>query len=93
MKIIWSPTAISNMESLRLYISEHNPQGALKVAVSIHDAIDLISQFPSLGRVGRVPNSREYVMTDYPYIISYSISERVLQIIAVMHTAKSWSDF
>ena len=55
MKIVWSPTAVSDLESIRSYIAEDNPTAARKVATRIKDAVNRLVNFPLSGRAGRVP--------------------------------------
>ena len=45
-----------------------------------------------MGRVGRVPDTREFVITDTPYIAAYQIVEDTLVILRVLHGAQRWPE-
>ena len=44
-----------------------------------------------MDRVGRVSGTREFVITDTPYIAAYQIVEDTLVILRVLHGAQRWS--
>lgn len=92
VKIIWSPTARADLEQIEAYISERNPRAAAKVAKTILAAIEQLQSFPAIGRVGRVPGTRELVIVGTPYIAPYRVVERGLEIIAVIHGRRRWPD-
>lgn len=90
MKIVWSRTATDNLATLRAYIAEHDPSAAAGVSVAILEAVTALERFPSMGRPGRLPNTRELVISGFPYIIPYSLDDRTLRIITVLHTSRKW---
>ena len=92
MNIIWSPTARADLEQIESYISERNPPSAAKMTTTILRAIEDLRHFPAIGRVGRVPGTRELVIAGTPYIVPYRVVERGLEIIAVMHGRRRWPD-
>ena len=57
----------------------------------ILDAIERLGIFPRLGREGRVPRTREWVVRGLPYIIVYTIDDerQELVIVAVFHGARN----
>jgi len=62
MKLLWSPTAVSDLESIRDYIARDNPSAARKVAERIRESVNHLIDFPLSGRTGRVPGTRELVI-------------------------------
>ncbi len=92
MNIIWSPTARADLEHIQIYISERNPRAAAKVAKTILAAIEQLRWFPAMGRVGRVPGTRELVIAGTPYIAPYRVVERGVEIIAVLHGRRRWPE-
>jgi toxin ParE1/3/4 len=91
MKIVWSPTAIADLIAIRNFIAE---QGGLAVPVvaGIVDAVERLVDFPASGRPGRVPHTRELVVTGTPYIVPYTIANKELRVLAVLHAARKWPD-
>ena len=43
-----------------------------------------------MGRPGRVPHTRELVVSGTPFIIPYTVTERGIEIIAVLHGSQIW---
>jgi addiction module RelE/StbE family toxin len=89
MKVIWSPTAIDDLTHLRSYIAQDNPAAA-EVANTILAAIENLRRFPSIGRPGRIPETRELVVPGTPLILPYTVTARGIEIIAVLHGAQKW---
>jgi len=92
MKIVWSPTARTDLRHIEAYIAERNPPAAVKIAKAILAGVEDLHRFPGIGRPGRVPDTRELVISSTPYIIPYRIVGQAIHIIAVIHGARRWPD-
>ncbi|UCF91234.1 MAG: type II toxin-antitoxin system RelE/ParE family toxin [Desulfobacterales bacterium] len=67
------------------------PQEAAKRMVRrIWDATQLLIEQPHAGRAGRVPGTRELVITGTPFIIPYRVVEDTGQILRVLHGKRKW---
>lgn len=49
-----------------------------------------LSNFPSMGRPGRVSGARELVVSGTPYIIPYRVRDEEVEILRVFHGARKW---
>ena len=65
---------------------------AERVAERIRDSVAQLAQYPLLGRTGRVPGTRELIVSGTPFIVPYRIREDVVEIIVVLHAARRWPD-
>ena len=92
MNLIWSPTAISDMKSIRDYIACENPSAANKVANRIKQSVQQLAEFPLSGRSGRVSGTREIVVPGTSYIAAYILHGSDVQIVAVLHGRQSWPE-
>ncbi|MGA3082544.1 MAG: type II toxin-antitoxin system RelE/ParE family toxin [Terracidiphilus sp.] len=92
MKIRWSPTAVSDLESIRDYIARDSPSAARKVANRIKESVNRLINFPLSGRAGRVPGTRELVIPGTSYIAAYIIQEDEVLIASVLHGRQLWPD-
>jgi toxin ParE1/3/4 len=93
MNILWSPEAIEDLNSLRLYIAQDNPPAARGVVLHIMHTIEhLLPYNPQMGRPGRVPGTRELVIPKTPFIVPYRLHRNVIQIIRVYHGARRWPE-
>jgi toxin ParE1/3/4 len=90
VKIRWSPTAISDVESIRDYIAQDSPSAARKVSRMIKASVGRLGSFPLSGKVGRVPGTRELVIPGTSYIAAYKINPDEVVIAAVLHGRQDW---
>lgn len=91
MRIRWSPEAADDLAGIVSYIKEHSPSRAPLVASKILEQLELLAQFPGLGRVGRKPGTREIVLVGLSYLAVYQLSEGVAEIVRVLHGAQDWA--
>jgi toxin ParE1/3/4 len=90
MRLYWAPGAIEDLGQLRAYIAQDNPRAAAEVAAKVLEAVERLTGFPASGRPGRVPNTRELVVPGTPLVIPYRVTDRGVEIIAVLHGARRW---
>ena len=90
MNIVWSHTARRDLAALRDYIAEHDPAAARRTAEAILQAAVQLAEFPASGRPGRLPGTRELVLSGLPYILPYTVDDDALVILAVIHGARRW---
>jgi toxin ParE1/3/4 len=72
------------------YIARDNPAAASRIVNLIMTAVEHLSEHPALGRAGRVPGTRELVISGTPYIIPYRIRENTVEVLRVFHAARRW---
>jgi toxin ParE1/3/4 len=72
------------------YIEVNNPRAAIAVDARIADRISHLSLFPNSGRLGRVRNTRELMITGTPYIAIYRLSNGQPFILRILHSAQNW---
>jgi len=90
VRVRWLRVALANLEAEADYIAEDNPAAADRVVRRILRAVDLLSKNPAMGRPGRVPGTRELVVDDTPYIITYRARANAIEILRVFHGARKW---
>jgi toxin ParE1/3/4 len=87
-------TALNNLDSLAEYISQDDPEAAARMVERIYAAVQNLAQHPSMGRPGRVPKTRELVISNTPYIVPYRVKgsavHACLPLLRVFHAAKRW---
>ena len=92
MNIIWSPGARRHLHQIEVFIGKDNPQAATAMANRIIEASERLLTFPDRGRAGRVPHTRELVVTGTPFILPYQVRDGVVEIIGVFHGAQNWPE-
>lgn len=88
--IQWSQQARRDLVSLRGWLTERNPTAAQAHARRIAEAARRLAEFPGLGRPGRLPNTRELVIPQTPYVLPYSVRDGRVLILAVLHHSQRW---
>ncbi len=91
MQVRWTAKAVSDLQSLRAFIAKDKPGAAKKLVRKIITKVekDLIIQ-PHLGRPGRTPGTREFIIAGTPYLLPYRVQGECLEIIRVLHGAMRW---
>lgn len=94
MEIKWLRTALKNLDQEAEYIATENPAAAREIAARIHRAVSLLADNPALGHPGRLPETRELVVPDTPYIVPYRVRPRLqrVEILRVFHAARKLPD-
>jgi toxin ParE1/3/4 len=81
---------LKNIEAEAEYISQDNPAAAAAVVTKIREAVRNLERHPALGRPGRVPETRELVIPDTPYIVPYRVKGKSVEILRVFHGSRRW---
>ena len=93
MQIKWAKLAEKDLDCVENYISQDNPNAAIDIVLLIIETVEkLLPSTPSIGRTGRVLNTRELIIPNYPYIVPYRVNNNRIEILRVMHTSMEWPD-
>lgn len=87
MKVVWTAGALRDLNAIRTYLHSFNPVAARKIAQAPLLAGDSLSVFPSRGRIGLEPGTRELVAVQ-PYVLVYEATKLEVTILAVWHGAQ-----
>jgi addiction module RelE/StbE family toxin len=90
VKLIWSGAAIADRHAIVDFIAADSPRAAIAMDLELADRTDALKIHPMIGRLGRLPQSRELVLIGTPYLIIYRILETHIQILRVLHAAQQW---
>jgi toxin ParE1/3/4 len=91
--LIWSPEAIADLAALRTYIEQDNPAAAQRIALHIiHNIETLLPESPEMGRAGRVPGTREFVIPRTPFIVPYRLVGNAIHVLRIFHGARKWPE-
>ena len=90
MTIVWSRTAVEDLKNLRATIEEQNPRAASKIAGTILRRVESLKEFPNQGRPGRVPQTRELIIPETPFLVVYTVAGGTVRIVTVLHGARKW---
>jgi toxin ParE1/3/4 len=88
MRVRWLKKAIVNLDAEADYIAQENKTAAADMFLYIRNKVDALSEFPSSGRPGRVPGTRELVVDRYPFVVPYRVVGDELHVLRVFHTRR-----
>ena len=88
MKLRFTAEARGHIAAIYNYISDRNTAAATQVVARIRMAAEKLTEFPRMGRVGRVPDTHEWVVRGLPYIIVYQEDADEVLILGVFHAAQ-----
>jgi addiction module RelE/StbE family toxin len=87
VRVKWLRRALRNLEEEADYIARDDPQAAAQVVERIAASVDLLATHPALGRPGRVPGTRELIVTGTPYIVPYRVRDDTVEILRVIRSS------
>jgi plasmid stabilization system protein ParE len=92
-KIIWSGNALQQLEDIHFYIffESKSLQIADKVINSIFDSTDILKTQSEIYKLDKQKTNNDgsfRVYTIYNFSVSYQITNQVIQILRVRHTAR-----
>jgi toxin ParE1/3/4 len=88
MRLRYSDEARRQIQAIGDYIGNSDRAAADRIVARIRAGTRLLGSFPRLGRGGRVPGTREWVLTQLPYVIVYEVADDGIMILNVFHTAQ-----
>ncbi len=92
MRIAWTVRAVHDLSAVRAYIARENPRAAKQTALAIRAAVERLAEYPASGRHGRIPDTRELVVTGTPFIIPYRVKDNIVENLGVIHGARRWPE-
>ncbi len=90
MRVVLSPQAREDLREIFLYLAADNPAAAHLILTRIQERVKELRDNPHIGRPGRVPGTRELVVSKTPYLVPYQVRDEVLQILRVYHGSRLW---
>lgn len=90
MQVKWLRQALRNLDEEAAYIAQDSPQSAAGFVEHVLASAQMLAAHPQMGRPGRVPGTRELVVTRFPYILPYRVRGQAVEILRVFHTARKW---
>ena len=74
------------------YIVRDDPEAAARIVERIVTSVEGLGAHPASGRPGRVPGTRELVVSGTPYLVPYRVRGETVEILHVFHSARKWPE-
>ncbi len=89
--ISWTEQATQQLDQGHDYIAlSTSKEVAARITMQIVASIQQLAAFPMSGRAGRVPGTRELVISNTPFIAAYAIDKADIVVLAIYHGAQHW---
>jgi toxin ParE1/3/4 len=88
VKLRYTRRAAAELDEVLAYIADRSPLGARHVQARIQTIINLLLQHPHAGRITSNGRLRRMVVSPYPYLIFYEVTEDLIVIHGVRHAAR-----
>jgi toxin ParE1/3/4 len=92
VRIRWLADAVGDLTAIRAFIARDNPTAAAEIAQRIGEAVSTLIDYPAAGRPGRVPDTRELVISGTPHLLPYQVKGDMVEILRVLHASQKWPD-
>jgi len=92
VQVRWLRRALKNLDEEAAYIARDNQEAAARVVEHIATSVARLASHPASGRPGRVPGTRELVVSGTPYIVPYRVRGETIEILRVFHGARRWPE-
>lgn len=90
-QIIWSEQARDDLQSIVLFIAQDNPSIAESFGFRLMSKVDVLAQFPQIGRVVPEENDatvRELILRPYRIIYKVLAEKEIIAIARIWHGAR-----
>src|ERR1041384_6984153 len=94
-QIIWSAQARDDLQAIVLFIARDNPPVAQSFGYLLMSKVDMLAQFPQIGRVVPEENDqtiREIIFRSYRIIYKVLTEKQFVAIVRVWHVARADTD-
>ncbi len=89
MRLVRRRSYAVDLDRIVDHIAQGNPAAALDMWDGIENQVERLCDFPRSGRTGRMPETRELVITGTAYIVIYILGDDV-ELVRVLHGAQKW---
>ena len=90
--MILLPPAVADIEEATARLKRLNPQAALNFRRAMANAFRLIGDRPLIGRSVGGKATREWSVTNWPYVVPYRVVDKNVEVLRVWHTRQDRPD-
>jgi plasmid stabilization system protein ParE len=92
MRIVWTPPATGDLETIDDYWADHSAGSAEQVALKIEAAAAFLADFPKAGASLESGLARKWRVGATPYLLVYRIIGDRIEILRVYHERMNWRE-
>ena len=89
MAVVFDRRALADIEAIFDWIAKDSPSIARSVVERLLSSIDVLAEYPEIGRAGSEAGTREWIVPKLPYIVVYEVDpDSDVVIVVVFHGAQ-----
>jgi plasmid stabilization system protein ParE len=88
MRVRWLRTALRNLDEEASFIAADDSAAARLVVERVLEAVAQLAEQPGLGRPGRVPGTRELIVSETRHLVPYRVRGDTVEVLRVFHTSR-----
>jgi toxin ParE1/3/4 len=92
MKVLYTETALAEVDEILAYIAKDNPLAADEVSVMLQATVRRLADYPRLAIETDEPNVRVTPVLPYRYLIFYSVDRDTVIVRNIRHAARDRLD-
>jgi len=73
-------------------VAQDNAAAEESLIERIFSAVEILAQYPQIGRDGRAKGTRELVIAGTPVVVAYRSRRSRVEALAVLHAARKWPE-
>jgi addiction module RelE/StbE family toxin len=89
MNLVWTRSARADRREIFEFIQADSIRAACKMDLIFTEKAEILTRFPAIGRPGRVPGTREFLVHRH-YFLIYRVRGEFVQILRLLHTSRQW---
>lgn len=90
MAVLWSKKAKNDLFKVEMYSQQFGKDVVLELMAFLFKSIESLELWPNLGKAGRLPGTRELVLSKYPFLVVYRYQEETIEILRVFHVSQKF---
>ena len=93
MKVVWTTSALDDLDQALAHAAEHYPSVVAPLESRVRSAVRRIARWPKSARaVDGHPDVRVVPLVRYPYRIFYRVTDAQIEVLHMHHTARDDPD-
>jgi toxin ParE1/3/4 len=88
MRVRFTRRSQADVRVIFSYLDERSPRGAQNVKRALKKAVELIGNYPHVGRLSGEQDTRVLRVGRYPYLVYWSVERDEVLIVHIRHAAR-----
>ena len=87
---LFSKTALNHLIEITTFYESNQKGLGYRFVKKLETHLETLRYNPKIGRYGKVQNTREFVLHDFPFVVVYRVKANILEIVQVIHQSSNY---